>query len=259
MRQMIRILVLSSLFCSAAALAMGTPPPPPPAPAQTAAPANASAIKAANAQAAQTNALIDQVSKAQADKDWETAEKVLKKLVAMDPKRWDFAQNLADAQYNQSEYADAVKSYGNAITLATADTDPAAKQALGLMYTNQGNSYLKLKKTNEGVAAFGKAAALSDNPGVAYFNICAILYNQSEDEGALTACDKSIEADPNRADAYFIKGIILADRGQTDANGKFTVPKGTAEALHMYLKLAPTGPHAAEVKQRLALIGDKGP
>lgn len=258
MSQLLRILILSGLCYSAAALAMGTPPPS--APAQTPAPANASAVKAANAQAAQMNALIDQVSKAQADKDWETAEKVLKQLVAMDPKRSDFAQNLADAQYNQGEYADAAKSYGIAIALASApDADPAAKQALGQMYTNQGNSYLKLKKNTEGVAAFSKAAALTDNPGVAYFNICATLYNQGEDEGALTACDKSIESDPNRADAYFIKGSILADRGETDANGKFVVPKGTAEALRMYLKLEPKGPHAAEVRQRLDLIGDKGP
>ena len=259
MRQFLRILALSSLCFSAAALAMGTPPPAP-APSPSAAPTNTTAVKAANAQAAQTNALIDQVSKAQADKDWETAEKVLKQLVAMDPKRSDFAQNLADAQYNQGEYAEAAKSYGIAIALASApDADPAAKQALGTMYTNQGNSYLKLKKTTEGVAAFGKAAALSDNPGVAYFNICATLYNQGEDEGALTACDKSIEADQTRADAYFIKGIILADRGETDAKGNFSVPKGTTEALRAYLRLAPNGPHAAEVKQRLQLIDGKGP
>lgn len=253
MRQLSRILVLAGLCFSAAAVAADAP-----APATSAAPMTATQVKAINAQAAQMNALIDQVSKAQADKDWETAEKVLKQLTAMDSKRWDFAQNLADAQYNQSEYSDAAKSYGKAIALASADPDPAAKQALGLMYTNQGNSYLKLKKTSDGVAAFGKAAALSDNPGVAYFNICAILYNQGEDEGALTACDKSIEADATRPDAYFIKGTILADRGETDASGKFTVPKGTVEALKMYLKLAPTGPHAAEVKQRLELIGGKG-
>ena len=255
MSQLPRILVLSSLvWCGLAAAA-----DPAPAAATAAAPMTSTQAKAANIQAAQTNALIDQVQKAQEAKDWAGEEKLLKQLMAMNPGRWDFSQHLADAEYNQGKYADAAKSYATAITLAEADKDPAAKQALGQMYTNQGNAYLKLKKTADGVAAFGKAAALSDNPGVAYFNICATLYNQGETEGALTACDKAIAADATRADAYFIKGSILTGDGETNSNNKFLVPKGTLEALHTYLKLAPKGPHAEDVKQMLQLIDGEKP
>ena len=125
------------------------------------------------------------------------------------------------------------------------------------MYMNQAGAYLKLKRNKDAVAAYDKAAPLSDNPGVAYFNICALLYNAGEDEGAVAACDKAIAADGTRADAYFIKGSILVSEGETDSNNNFVVPKGTVEALRTYLKLSPNGGHAADVKQMLDLIGVK--
>lgn len=241
---------ISGLALSTGSLADSTPSAPPMNSTQV------KAAKAQNAQAAAENTLIDEVAKAQQANDWAAAEGSLKQLVALDPKRWDYAQHLGDAQYNEGNYRDAVKTYGTAIGLAAADTtDPAdAKQAMGAMYQNQGDAYLKLKRNKDAMAAFDKAAPLADNPGVAYFNICVLLYNAKEDVGAVKACDKSIAADPTRADAYYIKGSVLVGEGETNAKGVFVVPKGTVEALKTYLKLAPHGAHAGDVEQMLQLI-----
>jgi len=96
-----------------------------------------------------------------------------------------------------------------------------------------------------------EAAPLSAIPAVAYFNVCAVEYNMGKMSEAAAACDKAITVDPNKADAYFIKGSALYGNGTIDKNGTYTVPPGTIEALNKYLKLAPTGGHAADVQAML--------
>src|SRR5581483_3555773 len=107
------------------------------------------------------------------------------------------------------------------------------------------------------IAAYEKAAALDPNPGTAYFNICATMYNTANMEGAVVACDKAIAADPTKADAYFIKGSSLYGSGKLDKDGKYVPPPGTADALNKYLELAPNGAHAADVKAMLDALGVK--
>lgn len=214
-------------------------------------------IESANKEAKAENDIIAQVQQAQAANDWAKAEAGLKELTTMNPDRWDFAQHLGDVQYNQKKYAEAAKSYATAIAGAANDTsDPkAAKQAMGEMYANQGDAYLHLKRNDEAAAALEKGAPLSADPGTAYFNVCALMYKAEDDQAALGACDKAIAASPNMAEAYYLKGDIQVHEGETDAKGNFVVPAGTVEALKTYLKLAPSGVHASEVKQMLDLIG----
>lgn len=250
MQAFCRLSLLILLMLPLAALADTTPAP-------KDATLDRAVAEAANKEAQAENGIIAQVEKAQAANDWAGAEAGLKQLTAMNPVRWDFAEHLGDAQYNQKEYAAAVKSYDAAIAGATQDTgEPdVTKKALGEMYTNQGDAYLKLKRNKDAVAAFDKGAPLSGDPGTAYYNVCVLLYNAEEDKGALGACDKAIAAAPNMADAYYLKGTIQTHEGETDAKGDFVVPPGTVEALKTYLKLEPHGPHAPEVKQMLELIG----
>ena len=77
------------------------------------------------------------------------------------------------------------------------------------MLTQQGNAYLKLRKNKEAVDAYTKAASYDPNPATAYWNLCATQYNTGNVDGALDACNKAIVADPGKADAYFIKGVLL--------------------------------------------------
>jgi tetratricopeptide (TPR) repeat protein len=122
------------------------------------------------------------------------------------------------------------------------------------MLTVEGNIYLKLRKNPEAIDAFTRAAAMSPNPAVAYFNLCATSFNAGDTAAALPACDKAIAADPTKADAYFVKGSLMVGNGTVDAKGKFAVPKGTVETLKKYLELQPNGPHAADVKEMLNAI-----
>jgi tetratricopeptide (TPR) repeat protein len=228
-------------------------------------------IKAENAKATSLNVLINQYNAAQTAQNWKEAEPILKQMIAADPNNWRFFLALGLAQSNQSEYEDSVATYDKGIQIAQSvvsgtvpkdpnkpETDPLkAKAGIGQMLASQGNVYLKLKKTPEAVAAFTKAAEMDPNPGVAYFNLCATQYNTGNTEGALVACDKAIAADPNKPDAYFIKGSLMMGNGKLDAQGKYVAPAGTAEALNKYLELAPDGPHANDVKEMLQAIGAK--
>jgi tetratricopeptide (TPR) repeat protein len=95
------------------------------------------------------------------------------------------------------------------------------------------------------------ATPSSTNSAVSYFNACATLYNAGKMEEAIAACDKAIALDPNKADAYFVKGSALFGNGTVDKAGKFEVPPGAVEALDKYLELAPNGAHAPDVHAML--------
>jgi tetratricopeptide (TPR) repeat protein len=175
------------------------------------------------------------------------------------------------AELSQKEYEDAIASYQKGVEVAQSvvsgtlpkdprnpSTDPVkAKAGMGQMLGGQGNAYLKVKKSKEAVESFTKAAEMDPNPAVAYFNLCATQYNTGNTDGALAACDKAIAADPNKADAYYIKGSLMVGQGTMDKDNKVKVPAGTEEALKKYLALAPDGAHAADVKQMLEFIGSK--
>lgn len=225
-------------------------------------------IKSENAKITNINALINQAQAAMQAQNWADAETALKQLTAGEPGRWEFYQALGNAQSNQSKYEEAAASYERGIQAAQAivdgtakdvrNADPVkAKAGVGQMLGSEGNMLLKLKKTDDAVVAFTKAAEMDPNPGVAYFNLCATQYNVGNMEAAESACTKAIAADPNKADAYFIKGSAMFGKGKMDANNKWTVPDGTAEALNKYLELSPTGAHANDVKQMLEMVGAK--
>jgi len=209
---------------------------------------------------ANENALIMQAQAAMQARSWQAAETAFRQLAAIAPARWEYQEGLGAAQYNLGRFEDALASYEKAIPLArriaeSANEDSAkVKAAVAGMLTVEGNIYLKLRKNPEAIDAFTKAAAMSPNPAVAYFNLCATSFNAGDTQAALPACDKAIAADPTKADAYFVKGSVMLGNGTVDAKGKFVVPKGTVETLKKYLALQPNGPHAADVKEMLNAI-----
>jgi hypothetical protein len=98
-----------------------------------------------------------------------------------------------------------------------------------------------------------EAAASDPNPGAAYFRLCATQYNIANLTRARISCEKAIAHDPNLADAYYVEASVLFVQAPiTDGHMHFL--PGTAEALKKYLELAPTGPHAKDVKDMLDMI-----
>ena len=221
-------------------------------------------LKAEREKGLNVNALIAQYTAAQQAKDFQQASNLLKQMIALEPNRWDFQQALGDMQLNLGQFEEAAATYEKVIPVAenSLKTDPKAdpaktKNAIAKMLNNEGAAYTKLKQPQKAVEAYTKAAEMDPNPGMAYFNLCATQYNTGNTQGALAACDKAITADPNRADAYYIKGSLMMADSKQDKEGKLQAPSGTAEALNKYLELAPDGPHANDVKQMLNYIGAK--
>jgi tetratricopeptide (TPR) repeat protein len=200
------------------------------------------------AQSESQNALVAKAQAALDAKQWPDAEAALKQLSASEP-RWEYLEALGAAQMNQGHYADSLQSYQRTVDLAQKSASPAA---VAQIYTMIGNANLKLKNNDAAIAAYNKAATLSPNPAVAYFNLCATMYNMGQPAAKTAAvCDKAIAADPKKADAYFVKGSALYGEGAVDKSNKFVVPPGAVEALKQYLVLAPDGPHVQDVKAML--------
>ena len=103
-------------------------------------------------------------------------------------------------------------------------------------------------------------AAKADPPkaGMYLLNEAVTLYNAGKIDDSAVAADKAIAADPNSANAYYIKGQSLVQKASVDSKTqKVTVPPGCVDAYQHYLAIAPDGPHAAEVKEVLTGIGEK--
>jgi tetratricopeptide (TPR) repeat protein len=223
-------------------------------------------LKAEHDKGVSMNALINQYNTAQQAKNWQGAADILKQMIAAEPNRWDYQQALGNMQFNMGNYEEAAATYEKVIPMAenASKTDPKndpakTKAAISQMLDSEASSYVKLKKTDKAVEAYTKAAELSPNPATAYWNLCATEYNVGDMKGAAAACDKAIAADPNKADAYFIKGSVLIglSEGKLDSNGHYIALPGTKEAFNKYLELAPDGPHAGEVKQMMEMLGAK--
>lgn len=216
------------------------------------------AVKAQNAKAVQMNAVISRFNSAASAKDWPAAAEAATELIALEP-RTEYYLALGTALFNSGKYDDAISSYKTYLQLAGYPAniklaDAKLKASIGTALANTGNAYLKLKNYPEALKNYELAAEISPEPGIAYFNLCATEYNIGNMDAAIVACERSIAADPSRADAYFIKGSALFGNGKIDANGKYALPAGTVEALKKYLELAPDGSHAGDVRAMLDAV-----
>ncbi len=68
----------------------------------------------------------------------------------------------------------------------------------------------------------------------------------------LVPLDEAIAKDPSSPEPYYQKAKLLVSASQVNKKGQLIVPPACIEAYKKYLKLAPDGPHAAEVEQTLA-------
>ena len=201
----------------------------------------------------EAKALIAQINAAMAAKQWQQAVDTLGTLIALEP-HWEYFQQLGDALANLDRYDDALGAYDKGLAGEQADRKTPGggiDAARSQLWIRKGNAFLKLKRTEEAITAYTQAARLSPTPGTAWFNLCAVEYNQGLTDRAIVACNAAIAADPTRADAWFIKGSALYGNGTLDKNNNFVLPAGTLEALRKYLQLAPSGAHADDVRAML--------
>jgi Tfp pilus assembly protein PilF len=217
-------------------------------------------VNADNAKIGNLNELIKQAQTAMQQQNWAEADKALTQLIAADPNttRWEFYKALGDSQRNEGKAEESLQTYDKGIQVAESlaagtaakdarnpNPDPTkAKAGAGTMLTSEGNVYVQLGKIDPAIEAFRKAAEIDPNPATPYYNLCALSFNAAKYDAAASACDKSIAADPNKADAWFFKGVSQSKLNNPAAN----------EALSKYLQLEPNGIHAGEAKK---LLGQK--
>jgi tetratricopeptide (TPR) repeat protein len=150
------------------------------------------------------------------------------------------AQRADDLQH-------ATEAYGKA--LAIKPDDAALHLNLALALAN-------MKKIDEAKAELEKAAQLDPTQaGKAYYNLGAIYINSGQTDAAGDAFKKSMELDPNYADAYYQYGVVLMAKMQVAADGKVTYAPGTQEAFQKYLDLKPDGPNADAAKGFISSMG----
>lgn len=211
-----------------------------------------------NSAASPAEKLTSDYNQAMHAREWPKALAAAQQLVALSPSSLNLRQ-LASAQANSGAMDEALTTYDRA--LAAADQEEPTegkplndwKDGLAKVYVGKGNAFLKLKRVPEAIESYNRAAELASNPGQAYFNICATLYNTGNMQAVPEACRKSLKADPARADAWFLLGSALFGNSATDAQGNFAVSAETRQALEKYLELAPDGPHAADVQAMLKM------
>jgi hypothetical protein len=245
------------------------------------------AIMARNAKIDNLNAMLKQARADTSAGNYASAVKTMTDATTAKPDEAILWETLGDAQLGDAVAADtaakanhttdatvpdklaaAVASYQKALTLNAASAKPTT-ELIPVVNNQLGSAYGRLalasnsadKRTDamKSMAAAYDAAAKADPKGASkyYINESVMLYNASlrtgTVDGLADAADKAIAADPSRADAYFFKAEGLAPLITMGPDGKTLVaPPGLVEACNQYLKLAPAGVHAADMKGILA-------
>jgi len=232
---------------------------------------NAAATLAANAKIGSLNAMLIQARADTTAGNYDSAIKAMTDATTAKPDEPILWETLGDAQLAQAnaaakvsktdatlpdKYAAAGTSYQKALSLNTALAKPnpgltaAANNQIGQVLGKQG----KLKDAS--VAYEAAATADPTKAGTYYFNEAATLFNGNDMDGAAAAAQKAVVADPTKVEAYYIEGQALIVKATVDPKtNTISAPPECIAAYQKYLELAPTGPHAEEIKQILVGIG----
>ncbi len=197
------------------------------------------------------NALLQQAAQQKKDKNYDAAVATMEQAAAQDQTHDVIYASLADAYLGDKKYPEAESAYSKAIALA-----PASSKSLADYHSGLALAMIRQGKNEASMAECDKTAQLDHSiASQCYFNQGVVLTNQGKPDEANLAFDKAIAADPNRADAYYQKGVNLLGKATFSKDGKMVAAPGTAEALNKYLALAPDGKNAQAAKDLLASIG----
>jgi tetratricopeptide (TPR) repeat protein len=147
---------------------------------------------------------------------------------------------MGDVHAKKNDLKAAEAAYLKAIEVDA--TQPSPYAALATIYNEQ-------KKFDEATKMGAKAAELMGASGstdpTAMYNQGVIYWNQGKAAEAKAEWEKAIKIDPKMSDAYYWLGMANVNLGK--------IPEAKT-AFNEYLKLAPTGQHAATVKAILDTI-----
>lgn len=157
---------------------------------------------------------------------------------------FDCYYNIGYAYAQKKEYDKAETAYKKAVEIKP--DYPEAFSGLANIYNAQ-------RKFDEAAAASTKAAELAGAGAAggaagnadAAFNQGVILWNAGKVAEAKKQFESVIAANPSHAEAHYQLGMALVNEGNLG---------GAATEFETYLKLAPTGPNAAQAKALVAQL-----
>jgi tetratricopeptide (TPR) repeat protein len=171
-------------------------------------------IRQENARAAKINRVVAQYHSALALQDWPNAIPLVQQLIALDPNRWEFYQNLGTLQVNLGKYQEAAQSYAKGLEVAQktlanpSDTDRALTN-MGELLLAEADCYTRLEKADEAAALYEKAAAIHPHPFMALYRACNVLNNLGKSDLAIAKCNQAIAEDPAQWGPYQVLGAVL--------------------------------------------------
>ena len=123
--------------------------------------------------------------------------------LAVDPKQSGVLARAGDCYSRLNRNDEALETYEKAITLDSSNAS---------LYAQKGVVLSRLGKTDESQEMFNKSAEL-DPRGAAlnFYNLGVTMYNSSEMERAADAFKRSVAADSNYAESYYLLGMSLAN------------------------------------------------
>ncbi|MGZ7091225.1 MAG: tetratricopeptide repeat protein [Candidatus Angelobacter sp.] len=172
-------------------------------------------IRQENAHAAKINKVIVQYHTAVGIEDWLNAISLVKQLIALDPNRWEFYQNLGTLESNQTQYPEAAESFAKGVEVAqktlknASDTDRALTN-IGDLLLAEADCYDRMEKVDEAVVLYEKAAATYPHPFMAKYRACNALTNAGKYEAAIDKCNQAAAEDPAQWGPYQVLGGIYS-------------------------------------------------
>lgn len=197
------------------------------------------------------------------NEDTDAAIKACNRAIALDAAP-EFFQGLAGIYSNLGRYQDAIQTYEKGIQAAESDTSLSNTRIkrtaqmelivprIGQMLLSEGNVYFQLRDFARAATLFEKATHVHSYPALAYFNLCATMFDMDKMKDAVDACDQAITLDARMPTPYFVRGSALYAEAVKHRTKK--TPEGTIQALRKYLELAPEGVYADDAKAMLQEI-----
>jgi tetratricopeptide (TPR) repeat protein len=176
-------------------------------------------IQQENARAVNINRLVYRYHASLATEDWPNAMSQLKQLIAIDPHRWEFYQNLGTLQANKGMNEEAAQSFARGAEVAheilsnPSDTDHALT-TIGDLLLAEADCYLRMDKIDDAVNLYNKAAAVYPHPFMARYRACSALNNLGKSNDAIEKCNQAIDDDPTQWGPYQMLGGIFSAAGK---------------------------------------------
>jgi len=203
-------------------------------------PAGGGSAEAAAKQAALQKVFDEGVAASKAGKFDESIAK-FNEAIAQAPNCQDCYYNIGYAYTQKQDWPHAEEAYKKATELKPDYAE--AWNGLANAYNQQKKLDLALEASAKAGAAAGGAA--TGGSASSLYNQGVILWNQAKYADAKVKFEAATKADPAYADAFYRLGMANVNLGDMP---------GAISAFEGYLKAAPTGPHAEEVKGFLAAM-----